>query len=248
MKTLFSMALATLFTFALFAQKSEIGLSLDGWNYQGDVSGTPAPNLSETNIGVGAFYRYNFHSNFAVKGMFQFGRISGDDRETEFSNVDPLVDFSSTLVNVGAALEYNILSREVQKKYYDGNGQEISREDLKSGNYGKLYDAKGNEVTSTPTLERKLIPYITLGAAVSFFSPEVNYAGTSDVRYGDDSQTNTLFFPVGVGVKYYMNDDWLLGLEVMTAPTLTDYIDGVSRRTDTNDWLSAISLYVAYQF
>lgn len=249
MRTIFTIAITFLFSIALLAQNSEVGLSLSGWNYQGDVSGSPAPNISETNIGIGAFYRYNFHPNLSVKGMFEFGRISGDDRDTDqAANVDPVIDFSSSLVNIGAALEINILSRDVQKSYYDGNGQEVSNEDLKSGNYGTLYDANGSEVTSSPIFKRNLIPYVSLGAAYSFFNPEVNYSGTSSIGYVDESQSGTLFFPIGFGLKYYMNDEWMLGLEAMTAPTLTDYIDGVSRRTDTNDWLSALSLYVAYQF
>jgi len=245
MKKLLCIFMATLWLASVNAQQSEIGLSLDAWNYLGDLNGQSTPYLPETQIGFGLFYRNNFSNSFSLRVNAQYGSISGADANFPNRASDAnAMSFSSTFFNIGGQVEWNFLGGPGQGNvYYEADGRRVSSEDLDSGNHGTLYRADGTVFSGTPTLGRRWVPYVSVGIGATFFNPTL----VSATPVNTDYSKAALIIPVGLGIKYYMNDKWVLGLEGMIIPSTTDYLDGASRRTDTNDWYASLSLSVGYR-
>ncbi len=91
---------------------------------------------------------------------------------------------------------------------------------------------------------KKIRPYGIIGVGVFHFNPQgtdpltgeyVNLAGLSTEGQGFEEypdrkpyRLTQLNIPMGVGAKYFMNDNTTLSLEVIYRKTFTDYIDDVS--------------------
>ncbi|GAB3567478.1 hypothetical protein GCM10027578_18440 [Spirosoma luteolum] len=88
------------------AQKIEVGGSLGGMLYKGDVS--PRPDLRTIQPAAGLFFRYNATRSLSFRAGVATGHIKGDDN---LSN-DPLQQarayaFRSTISELTADVEYN---------------------------------------------------------------------------------------------------------------------------------------------
>lgn len=228
-----------------YAQQSELGVSLDAWNYLGDLNANSTPYLGETNIGIGLFYRNNFANQFSLRINAQYGSISGDDANFPGRISDAnAMSFTSSFFNIGGQLEWNFLGGPGHGNvYYDADGRRVSSDDLASGNHGTLYKADGTVFSGSPSFGRSWVPYVTVGVGATFFNPTL----VSDPVLTDDYSRAALIIPVGVGIKYYINDRWVLGLEALLIPSTTDYLDGASRRMDTNDWYANMGLSIGYR-
>lgn len=245
MKKLLLLFVAALSMTIGYAQNSELGVSLDAWNYMGDLNANRTPYLGETNIGFGLFYRNNFANQFSLRINAQYGEISGDDANfPERASDANAMSFTSSFFNVGGNLEWNFLGGPGRSSiYYEADGSKVSSEDLESGNHGTLYQADGTVFSGSPTSGRTWVPYITVGVGATFINPTL----VSNPVLTDDYSKVSLIIPVGLGIKYYLNDRWLLGLEAMLIPSTTDYLDGASRRMDTNDWYANVGLSIGYR-
>lgn len=245
MKKLLLLIATTLWLTIGNTQNSELGVSLDTWNYLGDLNANRTPYLGETNIGFGLFYRNNFSNQLSVRINAQYGTISGDDANFPDRASDAnAMSFTSSFFNVGGQLEWNFLGGPGRGNiYYDADGSRVSTEDLASGNHGTLYDSDGAVFSGSVNLGRTWVPYVTLGVGASFFNPTL----ISNPVLPDDYDKVALIIPIGLGIKYYMNDRWLLGLEALAMPATTDYLDGASRKMDTNDWYTNVSLSIGYR-
>ncbi|HEY4150258.1 MAG TPA: hypothetical protein VGM41_15070 [Chitinophagaceae bacterium] len=90
----------------------------------------------------------------------------------------------------------------------------------------------------------KLRPYGVIGVGVFHFNPQgidpatgqwvnlrpLHTEGEGFAEYPERKEYSLwqLNIPYGVGVKYWMSDNFSLGLEIITRKTFTDYIDDVS--------------------
>jgi hypothetical protein len=240
----------------VFGQKSEIGLTLNAWNYQGDIVTKNSPYLEETQPGLGVFYRYTFHNNFSALGDVSLGRISGDDRNfDQRRDFNPLLDFKTNLITVSGMLEWNILGRERRNiKVYDANGQRISYDELKDDGSVPYYDREGFVIERRLKLKRSVSPYLSLGAGAVFFDPTLNVSSpegntVTPKELNQDYSKINVITPMGAGIKVYLTDTWTLHAGVMLMPTYADYIDGASdsRNPSDNDWISRGSLGIAYR-
>jgi OOP family OmpA-OmpF porin len=241
---------------AAFGQKHEIGLSLNAFNYQGDISLIDAPYLPETRPGFGLFYRNTFHNNFGVRLGGALGTVRGDDQNfDERKENNPSIAFETRFINLGANLEWNILGRERRNlRLYDADGQRIPYEEL-GRRALPVFDADGNQLASMPRLKRSVVPYLTAGLGASFFNPEVTITSPdnrtlSQKELDQDFSKIALLTPFGGGFKFYLSEKWVLGLEALLIPTHTDYFDGVSdsRNPRENDVLSTLSLGISYRW
>ncbi|WP_020602423.1 DUF6089 family protein [Spirosoma spitsbergense] len=91
------------------AQKIELGASLGGMLYKGDVA--PALNPRFFSPGAGAFFRYNVSRSFSIRAAGDIGTFRAEDR---FSK-DPLqqarnYSFRTNISEVSVDLEYNFLN------------------------------------------------------------------------------------------------------------------------------------------
>jgi hypothetical protein len=86
-------------------------------------------------------------------------------------------------------------------------------------------------------------PYVTLGAGIFSYDPyaylqgkkvflrPLGTEGQGTTAYSDRKPYNTMAFciPLGVGVKYALNDRMNIGFEIVHRFTTTDYMDDVSK-------------------
>lgn len=184
----------------------EAGVSVGLSTYQGDL----APNsiggsLSQLHFSGGIFGRYNFNNFISAKVSLNYAKLSAEDANaaSEAQQARNL-SFRSNIFEGSVTAEFNILG------YQPYN------------------------------FERTFSPYIFAGVSYFRFNPEAFFdnewvelqpLGTEGQGLEGFEEEYRLFqiaIPVGVGVKYALNDQWNIGLEVGLRKTFTDYIDDVS--------------------
>ncbi len=196
----------------LLIQKSanaqlEAGLAVGLSSYQGDL----APNsisgsLSQLHFSGGVFGRYNINNYVAVKLGLNYAKISAEDAKASTdSQIERNLSFRSNIFEASFTGEFNILGYQPY-------------------NYERIFS-----------------PYIFAGVSYFRFDPQAFFdnewvnlqpLGTEGQGLGGEFPEEYKLFqiaiPVGVGVKYALNDQWNIGLEVGLRKTFTDYIDDVS--------------------
>ena len=194
--------LVSLFLFPLGSQAQfwEVGGSLGGANYTGDLARKMV--LAETNLSAGAFGKYNFNEYFSWKFGLNYGKISGGDYNfKEYSNRN--LSFFSHIIELDNRIEFNFirfgtssLAKRATPFFFSGlnvfhhdprteiNGMNIKLRPL--GTEGQ--NLEGN---------RKYLPVI-------------------------------MAIPIGLGYKYSISDNWVLSGEIGARRTFTDYLDDVS--------------------
>ncbi len=184
----------------------EAGVSVGLSTYQGDL----APNsiggsFSQLHFSGGIFGRYNFNNFISAKVSLNYAKLSAEDANaaSEAQQARNL-SFRSNIFEGSVTAEFNILG------YQPYN------------------------------FERTFSPYIFAGVSYFRFNPEAFFdnewvelqpLGTEGQGLEGFEEEYRLFqiaIPVGVGVKYALNDQWNIGLEVGLRKTFTDYIDDVS--------------------
>jgi hypothetical protein len=180
------------------AQNWEGGIMIGGSNYHGDLAYNIVPN--ETHFAQGVHVRYNFTPYWSYRPSVVHAKISGSDANFEDFRLRNL-SFESEIWEVNNVLEFNFLPF----------GSRILSKDFSS--------------------------YATLGLTVFRHNPKAVFndktialrdlsteGQTSKQQYG----LLQLAIPFGGGVKYNINKNLVIGLEVAWRKTFTDYLDDVS--------------------
>lgn len=184
----------------------EAGLSVGLSTYQGDL----APNsisgsFSQLHFSGGVFGRYNINNFLAAKLSLNYAKLSADDANAASEGQQRRnLSFRTNVFEGSVTAEFNILG------YQPYN------------------------------FERTFSPYIFAGVSYFRFDPEAFYdsewvklqplgtEGQGLDGFDDPYKLFEIAIPFGVGVKYALNDQWNIGLEVGLRKTFTDYIDDVS--------------------
>lgn len=100
-----------------------------------------------------------------------------------------------------------------------------------------IFKTKTNEDGS---FRKSFMPYVLVGAALSFTNPEVDWTPSPRPANADDiknTKKTNLQLPYGAGVKYSINEKINLGLEFRSIVPTGDYLDGISESAnpDKND-------------
>jgi len=193
-----------IFPFLLIAQDSEVGLILGTTGYTGDI--TPSNNYFSTgkrHASLGVFLRKDLNRFTAVRGTFTYGKYSGDDANSKIEGIQNRnLSFQSNLLELSLVGEINPFG--------------------------------------TNSTGEKIQPYLFGGIAVFHFNPETNYNGQlvelqplgTEGQGMDDFdkpyKLTQISIPLGVGVKYQINDRINLGVDFGVRKTFTDYLDDVS--------------------
>ena len=225
MKNIIIITFITLFsTLAINAQswkflKNEFSFGLGATSFLGDLGG--ADKVGSRNIkGIRDFdfnatrpavhigYRRFFSPHLSGKGGLTFGQVSGDDALTEdIFRQNRNLHFKSPILELAVQFEY-FPFREYFGHIYRSNG------------------VVGKRVNH-------LSPYLFAGIGGFLYSPRAKFEGsweklrplkTEGVDYGNIS----LAIPLGIGLKYAIDKQWSIGLEVGLRYTTTDYLDDVS--------------------
>lgn len=228
----------------LFAQsittgngKVEIGLGLGPMFFLGDLGGHYGEGttfLKDLNLPYTKFAKGIFVSAYPAEWLgfrfaFNQGKLEGSDSiinnrgGDEHYRKDRNLEFRSNIWEAYAAIEFY---PTVFIESYDG-------------------------------LQGKLRPYGILGVGAFHFNPQARYyapngtvkwvdlqplrlEGQGMAEYPDRKQykLTQLEVPMGVGFKYYLKENFYLGLEVLHRKTFTDYVDNVSTTYIDNNLFS----------
>jgi hypothetical protein len=193
---------------SLNAQHFELGASLGGSNYLGDL--TPSglwTSLGDTHIFTGAFVKYNILGWVAIKGGVNYGRISATDSNAAFGSqrLYRNLHFRSNVYEIALTTEVNILRYEAYNlrrpfSPFIFGGIAVYKFNPQAEYNGKWYD---------------LQPLGTEGQGLNGYP--LKYPLTQ------------FSIPMGFGIKFTCNDLWNLGFEFGMRKTFTDYLDDVSQ-------------------
>ena len=172
-------------------------------NYYGDLQDKPL-TLDQSNLAIGAGLKYDLTDHMAVRSGFMYGKISADDKRNKPSLQFRNLNFQSKV------FEWNLLAEYT------------------------LFDLK----------EKKISPYAFAGLAIFHFNPytydslgnkvflkPLSTEGQGLAQYPDRSPYKLTQFaiPFGVGVKFKVNENVVLGYEFGLRKTFTDYLDDISK-------------------
>ena len=221
----------TPFSYGQQLQKTwEIGVLVGQSGYLGDLNKSDFFS-KEPKFSGGVLGRYHLSRNLALRGALTFGSLSGSDANFSdrqvrgFKTKSPLTDLS-------AIVEWDFLGKRRFK-----------------------YDTTAFQVR----FRRTLSPYLFTGVGLGFTNPTPDFTGTASTpanfRQGavQDAATNypnTHFvIPFGIGLRYDLSENWVLGLEAGFRLSFSDYLDGISKGANPgrNDRYKLSGLTVTYR-
>lgn len=190
-----------------FTQTLELGLLVGGSNYQGDLASSELVVIpKQTDIAFGGFLRYSFNESFAIKLQAVKTELKGDDANSSFEFIKQRnLRFFSPLVDVSLRTEWY-------------------------------------PFTANADYQQVILPYVSLGASFFSFNPQAVYRGqTYELQPLTTEGQGLASFPdrqpyqlyngsilAGLGVKFLINEDITLGIDISANYTFTDYLDDVS--------------------
>lgn len=220
-----------------FLPYSEVGFGIGTSTYFGDLAGYSYPVKSLFTLprwNVGLMYTRHFTPRISARASFTWARITGDDYT--YAKSDP-VKYAPQFV------------RNLQ-----------FRNDLKEFAITGMYDfIPGGR---TPRNRPKIAPYLLLGVALVAHSPQaltgrdrpdgsaqqwvalqpLNTEGQGQPGYAKPYSLVTISIPMGLGVRYALNESFNLAAEVRVSPTFSDYLDDVGGNyPNPNDLITPLS-------
>lgn len=218
---LFLTLLLPIFT-TLKAQTWDLGIAMNGTNYQGDMVKPMLFKLEETNFSAGVIIRRHFSPRLSLRGNAFIGRITGDDKNYIQDEWRPQRGFSfkTMLLEFSLQAEYNLL---------------------------KPLNEAGERRFAVPYVFGG-VGFVGTDPIVNFNEPNPMVAYL-DIWLDQRNVTKTaIAFPVGLGVLFPLGSNSSLGVEFGARPILSDYIDGVSEagNPNKNDWYLLGSLQFVY--
>ena len=203
--------LLSLFAFAslgLFAQQGwEAGPSLGLATYFGDLN--TAFSLRSPGISGGINVRYNFNNRLCLKFSGNYAEISADDAYSKNTfEKERNLSFQSIIVDATTQFEFNFLP------YTHGSSDEF------------------------------FTPYLFGGFSLFYYNPQAEYQGqlydlrdlgTEGQFKGEEYLAFSGAYNYGIGLKFDLNYQWSLNVELGIRSTFTDYLDDVSTVFPDND-------------
>ena len=203
--------------------RHEVSFGVGASNFLGDLGGSKGIGthgikdlrVKPTRPTLAGGYKYMLAPQFSVKGYFVWGYLSGDDALTK--NVirnNRNLSFRSMFGEWSVIAEFYPWAERVTPNY------------------------KISGIAGTRALT--LSPYFFAGFGMTAFNPKTKYngdwvalqplgtEGQGLAGRPDKYKRVTMCFPIGTGVKYMVDQQWSLSLEISLRYTLTDYIDDVS--------------------
>lgn len=196
----------TLFVFAgLFSNvnaQTAVGVMGGVSLYSGDLSPKEfGVYVEEVRPAFGAFARIEIGRTFALRPSLSIGQVAGDD--ANHGREDRGLRFRSRITELALIGELNLF---------------------------KIGAARN----------RGIVPYLFGGGAVFFFNPETEFdgdyielqplgtEGQGLPNYPAPYQLTQVAVPLGVGVKFMLNENITIGVEFGGRKLFTDYLDDVS--------------------
>lgn len=199
--------------------KSEIGFTVGGMNYIGDLNDQSM--FGKVNLAYGGLFRYNFDERWSMRIDIDYGHIEG-------GNPDYIarrnLSFHSYLFEGGIRAEFNFFPYSMRDDHFVWTPFIFGGLGFFSYNPKAYY-------TDPLTGESdwyELQPLCTEGQ------------GTPLAPGNQPYTLKKLSFPFGFGVKYHPNKSLTMSAEYGFRKTWTDYLDDVSTVYVDNDQLSSL--------
>ena len=199
MKNLLFLLFFFIFSVNCFSQKLSLDLYGGASNYQGDLQDNQF-TFNQSHLAGGLGLSYSLTDHFAIRTAFTVLKISADDQFTKLKKSRNL-NFTSQINEFQLGLQYYIFSLE----------------------------------------ERRFSPYVFASAAVFHFNPYTHDTAGSKFYLEPLStegqgfldgrkkyQLTQFAIPLGGGIKFSLNENFNIGVELGFRKTFTDYLDDVS--------------------
>jgi hypothetical protein len=186
-----------------FLSRTEIGLMAGGMYYIGDLN--PIQQFKNTQASVGFLFRHSVHSRFSLRANALYGSVKADDSE---SNIDLFknrnLNFSSTILELAAGVEFNYMPFEVGHNKYKGTAYLMAGAGMFRMNPMSEYN---DNLTA-------LQPLGTEGQS-------------SSLNSSSPYSLTQLNIPFGLGVRATISKRISFNVEFGVRRTFTDYLDDV---------------------
>jgi hypothetical protein len=198
-----------------FSQRIHIGVFGGASAYQGDLVEGIFPKKVTNAVG-GIDLNYELLDNIMIRAGFNYTVVSGADRYSK----------NDSLIARNLSFETSIFEVNLLGEYYFMN---LNEQKFSPYIFGGVAIFHFNPYAFKDSRERiYLKPLSTEGEGLSQYPDRKPYALTQ------------LALPFGGGVKYAINDNWRIGLELGMRKLFTDYLDDVSTTyADRADLLAA---------
>jgi opacity protein-like surface antigen len=188
-------------------QEGEIGISLGAAHYFGDLN--TRARLNRAKPAVGVFFRKQFGNYIGLRVGAHYAQLGYSDiynTHNEYQKRRNL-SFNTNIFELALQGDFNFF------KFVPGDPYHSFTPYVTFGAGIFSYD-----------------PYAFLGGQKYFLRP-LGTEGQGTTAYPDRKPYNTMAFsfPLGVGMKYAINDRMNIGMEVAYRFTTTDYLDDVSQ-------------------
>ena len=210
----------------LMSQVYEIGFSVGGTNYVGDIGSTRyiQPNQLAGNV----FFKYNYNPRIAFKGTYSYLPIKGDDAtaDTPFriNRNTPAISFSNTIHELALGMEFN---------FYE-------------------YNSSSSTKNWTPYL---LIELAAFNYDAIEKEEDLNENGQIDANEYQYDRKTRIAIPIGVGFKSILSGPIAFALETKIRYTFEDDLDKVAGNNrdlkiegNSNDWYVFTGVSLIYTF
>jgi len=200
--------LFTLLPFCLQAQYFEMGASVGGANYTGELAANSSTvYLKESNLAAGAFARYNIHPFVSLRLHAHYASISGRDANSDIARIQNRnLNFRSNIYELGLMGEFNILRYDPVN--YNANFSPYL--------FGGIAFYQFNPQAIYNQQYYDLQPLGTEGQYLADYPNRRPY------------QLQQFAIPFGAGVKYALSESINIGVEIGARKLFTDYLDDVS--------------------
>lgn len=201
------------FPIVLLGQVYEIGVSLGGTNYVGDIGSTNYiyPNKLAGNV----FFKYNYNPRLAFKGTYSFLPIKGDDAKanTDFRKNRNL-NFNNTINELALGLEFNFYEYDISRK--EKSWTPYILVELAAFNYSFIIgkDATGQEIFEKKTsiaipfgvgFKSKLFGNFAISIETKFrytFEDDLDYVSENSLDYNIEGNSNDWYMFTGGSLIY----------------------------------------------
>jgi hypothetical protein len=212
-----------------------IGISLNAFNYFGDLS--PSPKRLSTDIGltkpaIGVSFIHRFGPRYQLVGSFMYGGIRGSDSESadEGDTKNGIYRYNRNLSFRNRLKE---LSAVAQIDLYPNKATYISRVNWTPYIYGGVAVFHHNPQAQAPAVDAAGNSTGKKGEWVDLqpLGTEGQYADLQpgDVNYGLKPYKLFQFaIPMGIGARFRINQVMDFAVEMGFRYTFTDYLDDVS--------------------
>lgn len=179
----------------------------------------PSPfAASEIRPAVGGIYRYWFSPHFAVRGTATWAKLSGNDANR-------------------------------QRGIGDTRSWKMGASMLEMAVHSEWHVFEKDRYSNTGLINRQYSPYVSVGLGATFSNVKLNVPPDDRFKFPEpDAKKTFIVVPISVGMRFDINEDFLISAEFGTRCTFSDYIDGVSINGNPkkDDWYFFTGLSFVY--